>query len=154
MRKIIVSAVLISVLASMGIGVADVLPAHRISFSTILLTIFLLNYAWNFLIMALAFKVAKIGIDRRYPLYILSITLLGLIVDWISYVSLLGVNSHFGFVLWILFTATGLFIVAFVVAKALFKADVRSSTIVGLVYSIASNPVIGLFVLHIVLYLF
>ncbi len=128
---------------------ADPLPVQRTSYAHVFIGIFLINYVWNSCLMVVVLWLLGVTIDRKFPIYTFILTIMGLLIDSMTILLLLGlgIDSKFGFLLLLLIAGLGLFMVAYYLTKLFFNTNGKSSAIVGLTYAIASNPVIGLIVL-------
>ncbi len=141
MRKILLT--LITALSTIGLCSADPIPPDYSSSTLQIIAPIALNYVWNFAILALVLhRVVKINL--RFALFILILTVLGLLADLMSLIVGLKLPSQINFTFWILSAGIVLFALSFSLAKTILKISTRFCTIVGIIYAIFSHPIIGI----------
>jgi len=141
MRKILL--ILVTVFLTIGLCSADPIPPDYNSGILQIIAPIALNYVWNFAILAFVLhRIVKVNL--RFALFILILTVLGLLADLISLIVCLKLPSWIGFTFWILFAGIVLFALSFSLAKTILKVSTRFCTIAGIVYAIFSHPIIGI----------
>jgi hypothetical protein len=99
----------------------------------------LVNYLWNFLILSVVFTSFGIKVkSKRFPLFILVLTLAGLVIDIVTFF------LKTSFLEWILIVGILLFALSYSLTKLFYKLSNKKCTISGVVYAIASHPLIGI----------
>lgn len=117
-------------------------PAHVMIAQ--LLAPVLTNYLWNYLVLGVAFTLIGVNVkSRKFPLFILILTLLGLIVD-VAMVGIAMFIVKIGFVEWIIIVGLLLFALSFSLTKLLYKLPKQKCIVSGLAYAVASHPIIGI----------
>ena len=101
----------------------------------------LVNYLWNFVILGAIFNSFGIKVkNRRFLLFILVLTLTGLIIDVATFV-LKADPNFFG---WISIVGLLLFLLSFSLTELFYKLPRQKSVISGLAYAVSSHPIIGI----------
>ncbi len=120
-------------------------PTHIVFIQ--LTTPILVNYLWNFTILGVLFHYFKVRVrNKKFALFILALTFLGLFIDGLSYALALTfatLNFPPNF-MWILFAGVLLFIPAYSLTWLVYKLSKRRCCVSGLVFGIASNPIVGI----------
>jgi len=130
--------VLLTFLVLLNPCLADPIPAPP---AHVVFIPLLVNYLWNFLILGVVFTSFGIKVkSKRFPLFILVLTLTGLIIDTVTF--FLKVEA--GFLEWILIVGILLFALSYSLTKLFYKLPNKKCTISGVVYAIASHPLIGI----------
>lgn len=101
------------------------------------------NYLWNLVILGLVFNVFNIKIkEKKFFLYILVLTLAGLVIDIVTLVMhyVLGL----GFFEWTITVGILLFLLSFSLTRLFYRLSRQKCIVSGLVYGTLSHPVIGI----------
>ena len=99
----------------------------------------LVNYLWNFLILGVVFTSFGIKVkSKRFPLFILVLTLAGLVIDTVTFF------LKTSFLEWILIVSILLFALSYSLTKLFYKLSNKKYIISGVVYATASHPLIGI----------
>lgn len=116
------------------------LPAHLI-FIQLTLPV-LINYLWNLLILSAVFTLFGTKVkSEEFLLFILALTLAGLMID----VATLSVfKASFNFYGWVLIVSILLFALSFNLTKLFYKLPKQKCAISGIIYAVASHPIVGI----------
>ncbi|MBC7115284.1 MAG: hypothetical protein PWR13_65 [Archaeoglobi archaeon] len=108
----------------------------------------LINYLWNFVILGAIFSSFGIRVrSRRFFLFILVLTLTGLIIDVVTLILAVGATITLKlnlFFEWIFIVGFLLFLLSFSLTRLFYKLPRRKSIISGLAYAVLSHPIIGI----------
>ena len=100
----------------------------------------LVNYLWNFVIIGAVLNQFGIRIkSKKFLKFILALTLTGLIIDITTF--FLNTSNFF---VWVLITGFLLFALSFSLTKPFYRLSRGKCVISGLVYAIASHPIVGI----------
>ena len=128
--------VLLTFLVLLNPCLADPIPAPP---AHVVFIPLLVNYLWNFLILGVVFTSFGIKVkSKRFPLFILVLTLAGLVIDIVTFF------LKTSFLEWILIVGILLFALSYSLTKLFYKLSNKKCTISGVVYAIASHPLIGI----------
>ncbi len=120
-------------------------PTHIVFIQ--LTTPILINYLWNFTILGVLFHYFKVRIrNKKFALFVLALTFLGLFIDGLSYIlALTFATLNFPPIfIWFLFAGILLFVSAYSLTRLLYKLPKRRCCVLGIVFGIASNPIVGI----------
>ncbi|WP_456330247.1 hypothetical protein [Archaeoglobus sp.] len=143
MKRVVL--MLLMVLIILKPCLADPIPAppppRHVMFIQLIFPI-LINYLWNFLILGTIFSLL-FGIEvrsKKFPLFVLTLTFAGLIIDMITFILKIGFN----FLGWILVAGASLFAISFILTRLFYQLPKKKCAISGLTYALASHPVVGI----------
>ena len=143
MKYIKMSLILLTALIALKPCFADPIPVPPSPTHVVFIQLtapVLINYLWNFVIIGAILNSFEIKVkSRRFFLFVLVLTLTGLIIDVATF--FLRADNFLG---WILVAGISLFVLSFSLTKLFYKLSRQKCIISGLVYAVASHPIIGI----------
>ncbi|MBO8183596.1 MAG: hypothetical protein H0Z28_12550 [Archaeoglobus sp.] len=136
-------AFVISILVTLEPSLADPIPVPPTPTQVVFLQIavpIMLNYLWNLGVLGIVFYFFKIEVKaKKFLFFILILMLGGLVID-----ALTLILRFVGFIGWVTIVGILLFTLSFSLTKVIYGLGKQRCMALGIVYAVASHPIIGI----------